>query len=98
MGILSDDKTNHLAHVILTNLKGSKHARIEGEDVKALRTIKRVLAAELEQEAAIDQAVRKRLSSYARPIREGTQEWEVMYRKAVEEELKKRIGREGGAR
>lgn len=93
MGILSDDKVNHLAHVILKCLKGCAGAHIQGDEAKALRTIKRVLASELEQEAAIDQAVRKRLASYSRPIGEGSQEWDVMYRKGVEEELKKQIRR-----
>lgn len=93
MGILSDDKVNHLAHVILKCLKGSSQVQIHGDEAKALRTIKRVLASELEQEAAIDQAVRKRLASYSRPIVEGSQEWDVLYRKGVEEELKKQIRR-----
>lgn len=93
MGILSDDKVNHLSHLILNSLKGSSAAKIQGDEAKALRTIKRVMASELEQEAAIDQAVRKRLASYSRPIVEGSQEWDVMYRKCVEEELKRQIRR-----
>ncbi len=93
MGLLSDDKSNHLSHVILTCLKSSKVATLQGDEIKALRTIKRVLAAELEQEAAIDQLVRKRLASYSRVIVEGSQEWDVMYRKCVEEELKKQLKR-----
>ncbi len=93
MALLSDDKVTHLSHVILNALKGSAAAKFQGEETKALRTIKRVLAAELEQEAAIDQAVRKRLASYARPIVEGSQEWDVMYRKAVEEEWNRQTRR-----
>ncbi len=93
MGLLSDDKSNHLSHVILKCLKSSKGATLHGDETKTLRAIKRVLAAELEQEAAIDQLVRKRLASYSRPIVEGSQEWDVMYRKCVEEELKKQIRR-----
>ncbi|MFO0773952.1 MAG: DUF507 family protein [Nitrospiraceae bacterium] len=93
MGALSADKANHLAHQVLTYLKGAKTVRLKTDDVVVLRSIKKVLAAELEQEAAIDQAVRKRLSSYSRPILEGTQEWDVMYRKAAEEEIRKQIRR-----
>ena len=91
MPILSDDKVTHLSHVILETIKRAEGVTLRGDEVKALRTIKRVLASELEQEAAVDQAVRKRLASYSRPIVEGSQEWDVMYRKCVEEELRKRI-------
>jgi hypothetical protein len=49
-----------------------------------------VMAAELALEAEIDKKVRARLSSYSRHIVEGSAEWDVMYRKACEEEQKKR--------
>jgi hypothetical protein len=55
-----------------------------------LREIKRVVAAELAVEAEVDRKVRARLASYSRPIVEGSAEWDVMYRKACEEEQKKR--------
>lgn len=90
--MLSDDKVSHLSHVILTSLKRTSAATLVGDEAKVLRLIKRVLASELEQEAAIDRTVRQRLSSYARPLVEGTQEWEVLYRKFSEEELRRRVG------
>jgi hypothetical protein len=90
--MLSDDKVSHLSHVILTSLKRTSGATLVGDDAKVLRLIKRVLASELEQEAAIDRTVRQRLASYARPLVEGTQEWEVLYRKFSEEELRRRVG------
>lgn len=89
--MLSDDKVTHLSHVILDTIKRAQGVRLLGDEVKVLRTIKRVLALELEQEAAIDQAVRKKLASYSRPLVEGSQEWDVMYRKCAEEELRKQL-------
>ena len=83
--LLSDDKISHLSHVILSCLKKSHAARFKGDDVQALREIKRVLAAELAQEDAIDRAVRARLASYGRPVVEGTPEWDVLYRKFMDE-------------
>lgn len=94
MSLLSDDKVSHLSHLILKSVKRSGMAALQGDEVKALKTIKRVLASELAQEAAIDQLVRKRLASYSRPIIEGSQEWDVMYRKCAEEELRKQIRHE----
>ena len=88
--LLSEDKISHLSHVILTCLKTSQAVRLKGDEVYALREIKRVLASELAQEEEMDRTVRARLASYSRPIVEGSQEWEVMYRKALEEEFRKR--------
>ncbi len=88
--MLSDDKVTHLAHVILACVKQAPGAKLTGEEAHALREIKRVLAAELAQEEDLDRAVRTKLSSYSRPIVEGSQEWEVLYRKTFEEELRKR--------
>jgi hypothetical protein len=88
--VLSDDKISHLSHVILGALKKSSSARLRGEETQVLREIKRVLAAELREEENIDKTVRGRLASYSRPIAEGSQEWDVLYRKTYEEELRKK--------
>jgi hypothetical protein len=87
--LLSDDKMSHLSHVILSCVKKSQAARFNGDDVLALREIKRVLATELAQEDTVDRVVRARLSSYARPVVEGTPEWDVLYRKFRDEEQRR---------
>jgi hypothetical protein len=40
----------------------------------------------------IDAEVRRKLASYARKIVEGNREWDVMYQKFYEQEMKKRLG------
>ena len=87
--MLSDDKVTHLSHVILTCVKTIPAVKLKGDEAQALREIKRVLASELAEEEAVDRAVRAKLSSYSRPIVEGSPEWEVLYRKTVEEEMRK---------
>ncbi len=87
---LSEDKVTHLSHVILTHLKHSPLVGLKGDETRALREIKRVLASELAREEDLDRVVRKRLASYSRPIPEGSQEWEILYRKTLEEERRKR--------
>ncbi len=88
--MISDDKASHLAHLALGALKKSTLCRLTEDHGKVLREIKRVVAAELAFEAEIDKKVRARLASYSRHIVEGSAEWDVMYRKACEEEQKKR--------
>lgn len=88
--LLTDDKVSHLSHVLLDCLKTTPAARLRGDETQVLRGIKRVLAWELQQGEALDRAVRSRLASYSRQIVEGSPEWEVLYRKALEEERRKR--------
>ena len=88
--MISDDKASHLAHLLLGAFKKSPQCRLTEDDGKVLREIKRVVAGELALEAEIDKKVRTRLASYSRHIVEGSAEWDVMYRKACEEEQKKR--------
>lgn len=87
--MLSEDKMSHLSHVILQTLKTSSSLRLVGDEGKALKEIKRILAAELAQEQEIDRKVRAKLASYSRGIVEGSSEWEVLYRKTFEEESRR---------
>jgi len=87
--MLSDDKISHLSHVILGAVKKSPLIYIKSEEGKVLREIKRVLAAELVHEGEIDRRVRGKLASYSRTIVEGSPEWDVLYRKTFEEELRR---------
>jgi hypothetical protein len=88
--ILSDEKINHLSHLILNHLRVPRHTRFTAEEPVVLREIKRLLAAELKVEEEVDAMVRRRLGSYSRPLAEGSPEWEVLYRKAFEDEMRKR--------
>lgn len=88
--LLSEEKTSHLSHLILNHFKDPSHARLRVEEVAVLREVKRFLAAELQVDEAVDAVVRRRLASYSRPLVEGSSEWETLYRKTFEEEMRKR--------
>ncbi len=87
--MLSEDKTSHLSHVILQSLKKSPLVTVRGDEGRVLKEIKRVLAMELAQETEIDRKVKAKLASYSRGIVEGSSEWDVLYRKTFEEEMRK---------
>lgn len=87
--MLSEDKVSHLSHIILQAVKKSPLVTVTGADGPVLKDIKKVLAAELAQEEDIDRKVKAKLSSYSRGIVEGSSEWDVLYRKTFEEELRK---------
>jgi hypothetical protein len=68
------------------------------EGVVALKTaddvrneILRTLSDETRVEESIDAEVRKILSSYARPVPEGSAEWEVLYHKTRDEVFRRRF-------
>jgi len=87
--VLSEDKISHLSHVILQAVKKTPSVTMTGEEGRVLREIKRVLATELAQEAEIDRKVKTKLASYSRGIVEGSPEWDVLYRKTFEEEMRR---------
>ena len=53
--------------------------------------IMRALTDESKLEESVDTEVRKTLSTYSRPMPEGSHEWEVLYNKTREEVFKKRF-------
>lgn len=89
--MLSADKVSHLSHVILDAVKKSPLATVKGDDGRILKEIKRVLTAELAQEEEIDRKVKAKLGSYSRGLIEGSQEWDILYRKTFEEETRKHM-------
>jgi hypothetical protein len=46
----------------------------------------------LKIEEVVEVEVRRKLASYSRRILEGSREWDVMYQKLYEEEMKNRLG------
>ncbi len=90
--MLSDDKINHLSHVILNELKKKGTIIQKAEDALIRKEIKRAIRDQLKIGDEIDSLVRKKLKSYSRKIIEGSSEWEVLYNKfCKEEEVKKGI-------
>ncbi|GJL54161.1 MAG: hypothetical protein NPIRA02_12930 [Nitrospirales bacterium] len=88
--LISDEKQTHLAHTILQFLQTNRDANLKGEPAIVLKEIKRVLNEEMKIEQEVTQSVRAKLESYSRNIPEGSQEWDVLYRKTYAEELRKR--------
>ena len=85
----SDDRISHLAHLIHNKLYQDLLADYPDED-KALREIKKTLIDYFKVDDEADQAAREKISSLKRGVSEGSREWEVLYRKYFEEELRKK--------
>jgi uncharacterized protein len=86
---LSRDKVNKLAHVVTDTLAELDQVDfIEDRNTVRLEA-RKILEEILTQEARIDQAARQKIESQRRTILEGSQEWDILYRKYYNEEVKK---------
>ena len=86
---ISREKVNKLAHAVADAL-----ATIENvdflEDRNTIRQeTRKILEQMLAQEAKIDAAARQKIENQRRTILEGSQEWDILYRKYYNEEVKK---------
>jgi hypothetical protein len=86
---LSDDKINHLSHVLLQSLKDFPEIQFKEEENQVRLSIKEALLESLDLFDKMEEKVRETLISYSRKIVEGSREWDVMFSKAYEEEIKK---------
>ena len=86
---ISRDKVNKVAHVVTDALAGMSEVDFV-EDRNSIRLeVRKILEDLLMQEARIDQAARQKIDSQKRTILEGSQEWDILYRKYYNEEVKK---------
>ena len=86
---ISREKVNHISKLIVDNL--AKHDdfdyKTELNDVRL--TIASVMNDQLMIEHQADASARKICASYSRKLREGTDEWDILYNKHYEEHLSK---------
>jgi hypothetical protein len=86
---VSRDKVNKVAHVV-TDALADLDAVEFVEDRNTLRLeVRKILEELLNQEERIDQSARQKIESQKRTILEGSQEWDILYRKYYSEEVKK---------
>jgi len=83
MGRLSDDRVSHLARKVLEAARG---AGAIVDERRALLEAKRVLGECFQLEDRLDPIVRSRIP---RRVASGTAEWEILYRRYMDEEIRK---------
>ncbi len=83
-----EEQVTHISHLV--------HDRIYNDDLvdyneeeKALRAIKSTLDLTLRAEDILDDKVRDKIRSLKRGVQEGSPEWDILYRKYMDEELNK---------
>jgi len=86
---VSRDKVNKVAHVLADALADLPEVEFL-EDRNTIRLeVRKILETLLNQEERIDLAAKQKIESQKRTILEGSQEWDILYRKYYNEEVKK---------
>ena len=86
---MSRDKVNKVAHVVTDALAEMNELDFI-EDRNTIRLeVRKIMEDVLNQEEKIDQAARHKIENQKRTILEGSQEWDILYRKYYNEEVKK---------
>jgi hypothetical protein len=89
MSRVSRDKVNVLARAVSEALAQMDNVDFV-EDKNSIRLeVRRLLEELFAQEEKIDQSARQKIESQKRTIIEGSAEWDIMYRKYYNEEVKK---------
>jgi hypothetical protein len=83
---LSREKVLHMSHLILGYLDKDDGVEYFDDPQEIRQTIVKIIMDEMRNDEAIDALVRKKLETQKRVI-EGSEEWDVLYRKYFEEEV-----------
>jgi uncharacterized protein len=84
---LSREKVLRLSHLILGHLDRDDGVEYFAEPQQVRQDIVKIISDEMKTDEAIDALVRRKIETQKRPILEGSDEWEVLYRKYYEDEV-----------
>jgi len=86
---ITDDKLNKLAHVVADTLAEIDEVDFLEDRNTIRQEARKALGKLLIEELKIDAAARQKIASQRKIIIEGSQEWDILYRKYYNDEVKK---------
>ena len=86
---INRDKLNKLAHTVADTLADIDEVGFNEDRNTIRQEARKALENLLTEEARIDTAARQKIASQRKIILEGSQEWEILYRKYYNEEVRK---------
>ena len=86
---INPDKLNKLDHTVADTLAEVDEVGFLEDRNTIRQEARKALTALLTEEARIDQAARLKIANQKKIIQEGSQEWEILYRKYYNDEVKK---------
>jgi len=85
---LSESRISHLAHLIMDGLRRAGLAEFPNEG-RTLAETKQGLNEFFQREDQLDEIVRQKILTLSRHVPPGSREWDILFRKYYEEELRK---------
>ena len=86
---ITRDKLNKLAHVVADTLAETDECDFLDDRNTIRQEARKALEMLLLAEMKIDAAAKQKIASQRKIIQEGSQEWDILYRKYYNEEVKK---------
>jgi len=86
---ISRDKLNKMGHVVADTLAETAECDFLEDRNTIRQEARKALENLLTEETKIDMAARQKIASQRRIIPEGSQEWDILYRKYYNDEVKK---------
>ena len=86
---ISRDKVNKLAHTVADTLAEIPECDFLEDRNTIRQEARKALEKLLTEEMKLDTAARQKIASQRKIILEGSQEWEILYRKYYNDEVKK---------
>lgn len=86
---LSRDKVNDMSHKIVSRLRKSHDCRLKKQPNEVRLEVVREITSLLQIEDKVERAARQKIRSQKREIAEGTEEYDLLFRRYYAEELKK---------
>lgn len=86
---ISRDKLNKIAHTVADALAEVQEVEFLEDRNTIRQEARKALEKLLNDELKLDQAARLKISSQRKIILEGSQEWDILYRKYYNDEVKK---------
>ena len=84
---LSREKIIRLSHLVLNHLNQDEEVEFFDEPQEIRQHIFKLISDEMKADEVIDALVRRKIETQKRVIVEGSDEWEVLYRKYYEDEV-----------
>ena len=86
---ITRDKLNKLAHTVADTLAEIDEVGFKEDRNTIRQEARKALEKLLTDEMRIDQAARQKIASQRKIILEGSQEWDILYRKYYNDEVKR---------
>lgn len=86
---ISRDKLNKIAHTVADTLAEIDEVDFLDDRNAIRQEARKALEHMLTEETKIDQAARQKISSQRKIIAEGTPEWDILYRKYYNDEVRR---------